>query len=292
MNLSRPQIERIIRDVMREMETEAAAAAAAPQPLAEAQPLAQAGSSASLPIALAKATASASSSPDELARLQATTPARIGINRVGTRYLTPAYLDFLQAHAAARDAVLGEVPDDLVATLGLLAVTTRAATKDAYLTNPDLGRNLSEAAKETVRQQGTRNAKLQVIVVDGLSSTGMAVNLATLLQGIRQLAQRGGYGLGTPLFVRHGRLGVTNEIGELLAPEAALSLVGERPGLVTAESLGAYVTWRPMAGTTEADRNLVSNIHAGGTPVPQALDKIADLLKRVYDQKRSGVQLK
>ncbi len=268
MQISRAQVERVIREVLRELEAEAAEQASRPEQTAAA------------PAAEAR---------EEPGRV---TPARLGIGRAGARYRTAPYLDFLEAHAAARDAVLGEVPEATLGVSGMLTVASRADTKEAFLTNPELGRHLSEEGRAVVQQQGTQRAKLQVIAIDGLSSSGMVANLPGLMQGLQELAQRRGYTFGKPIFVRHGRLGVTNEIGELLGPEAAISLVGERPGLVTAESVGAYVTWRPAAETTEADRNLVSNIYAGGTPVARALEHVANLLERVYAQGVSGVRLR
>lgn len=257
MDISRSQLEKIIREVVREVESK------------ETRPSeAAAAAEAAAPVSI--------------------TPAKIGIGRTGSRYLTGKSLDFQLAHAAARDAVLGEVPDELVQKMGLITATTQADTKDAFLTNPELGRHLSDEGRETVSREGVKGAKLQVIVIDGLSSTGMVTNLQALMEGISKL----GYPLGKPVFVKHGRLSVTNEVGDLLTPDAAVSLVGERPGLVTAESVSAYITYKPSSKTTEADRNLISNIYAGGTTVPQALDNLAGLLKSVYAQGISGVNLK
>jgi ethanolamine ammonia-lyase small subunit len=220
------------------------------------------------------------------------TPARIGIGRAGTRYPTAAYLDFLLAHAAARDAVLGEVGDELLARLGLVVVNSTATTKDQFVANSELGRHLDPQAGDILRQNCPAGVQLQVIAIDGLSSTAIETNLEPMLRGIAELAARKGYSLGKTVFVRHGRLSATNEIGELLSPELAVSLVGERPGLMTSQSLGAYVTYRPGAGTTEAGRNLISNIHKDGTAVPQAIEKLADLLDKAYTQKITGVGLK
>lgn len=230
--------------------------------------------------------------PHWMNRWKQATPARIGIGRAGTRYPTEAYLDFLLAHALAKDAVQGEVPADLIGRLGLVALESCAPTKEAFITNPELGRHLTDEAKKTVSERCTQGAKLQVAVIDGLSSTAMEVNLEALLAGLEGLAKSKNYSWGKPVFVRHGRLGVTNEIGELLSCEAIVSLVGERPGLVTAESLGAYLTYRPGLATTEAGRNLVSNIHKGGTDIPRAVQMIAELLEKIYSQKITGIKLK
>jgi ethanolamine ammonia-lyase small subunit len=230
--------------------------------------------------------------PQLMERWKQTTPARIGIGRAGTRYTTDAYLEFLLAHALAKDAVQGEVPAELIGRLGLVALESRAPTKEAFITNPELGRHLTDEAKKIVVEKCAKGAKLQVVVIDGLSSTAMEVNLEALLADLEGLAKSKGYAWGQPVFVRHGRLGVTNEIGELLSPEVIVSLVGERPGLVTAESLGAYLTYKPGLATTEAGRNLVSNIHKGGTDIPRAVQMIAELLEKIYSQKITGIKLK
>jgi ethanolamine ammonia-lyase small subunit len=261
MDISQGDIERIVQQVLRELGNDSA-------------------------------TGTVSRHEGEMPTPQSVTPARVDIGRVGTRYPTAPYLEFLLAHAAARDAVLGEVAGELIERLGLLAVESTAKTKDEFVANADLGRHLTEQAKEVIAANCRSGTAVQLIAIDGLSSAAIETNLEAMLRGMAGLAGRKGWSLGRTIFVRHGRLGVTNEIGQLLSPEVAVTIVGERPGLATIRNIGAYVTYRPGLQTTEAGRNLVSNIHQSGTTVEQALEKLADLLERIFSQKTSGVHLK
>ena len=68
-------------------------------------------------------------------------------------------------------------------------------------------------------------------------------------------------------------------------------LIGERPGIVCAHSLSAYMGFRPRKGMLEAERNVISNIHAGGTPPIEAGAYISTMLKAMLDQQMSGTRL-
>lgn len=229
--------------------------------------------------------------PDGLAALKRTSPARIGIGRAGPRYRTEPWLRFRADHAAARDAVLMEVDESLMEQLGLFKVQTQVRDKDEYLTRPDLGRRLSDEAKETLRRRCAMGPQVQVVVVDGLSSAAIAAQAPRFLPALMRGLETYGLKPGTPFYVKYGRVAVMDEIGELFQPDLLIEAVGERPGLVTAESMSAYMCWRPRLGTVEADRMLISNIHDGGMPAVEAGAAAAALLQKMFDNQASGTRL-
>jgi ethanolamine ammonia-lyase small subunit len=225
-----------------------------------------------------------------LAALLAATPARLAIGRAGPRLRTAAQLAMVADHARARDAITSEVPPALVRRLGLIELATRAPTRAAYVRVPDLGRSLDPGAAARLRRCRQR-PEVQLALTDGLSSAAVVANGGTLLRALtRELARRGRR-LGTPLFIRNGRVRVQDEIGERLRPEVFCLLVGERPGLATAESLSAYVIHRPTRRSTEPDRTVVSNIHRGGVAPAAAARQLADLIDEILARGASGAAL-
>jgi ethanolamine ammonia-lyase small subunit len=239
-----------------------------------------------------------SSLPLELRACRARTPARIFAGRAGTAYRTASLLDLRRDHAAARDAVWSEVDlardlgTDLVQRLGLFEVATRAAGKEQYLLRPDLGRQFSAEARSILPQRCPAGCDLQVVIGDGLSAAAVAAQVPTLLPPLLDRARERAWTVGQPFFVRHCRVGILNEIGELLDPVVVVLLVGERPGLATAESLSAYLAYRPRPGDTDARRNLISNIHARGVPALEAVPRILALADRLRQAGTSGVTVK
>lgn len=229
--------------------------------------------------------------PEGLKRIKATTPARIGLWRVGARYKLEPWLRFRMDLAAAKDAVMKEVDPKLIEELGMFTVQTMVRDKDEYLTRPDLGRILSPEAKEKILASCQKNPQVQVIVVDGLSSTAIEANIKDFLPSFLSALKGYGLSVGTPFFIKYGRVAVMNEVGELLQPEVVVELIGERPGLVTAKSMSAYMCYRPNSATIESDRTLVSNIHDKGLPPVEAGAHVASIVKRIYDAKASGVKL-
>jgi ethanolamine ammonia-lyase small subunit len=234
----------------------------------------------------------------ELVRaVRARTPARILAGRAGPSYRTATHLALRQDHAAARDAVRAEIDlrrdlGGLVETFGLFEVATRAASKDEYLLRPDLGRQLNDEARAELPRRCPAGAALQVVVGDGLSAAAVVAQVPLLLPLVGQEARRRGWGFGQPFFVRHCRVGVLNDVGDLLRPEVVVLLIGERPGLATAESLSAYMAYRPRAGDTDARRNLISNIHARGVPPTEAAPRILALAEQLQRLGTSGVAVK
>ena len=236
--------------------------------------------------------------PALIAKIRARTPARVLVERAGAGYRTATQLELRQAHAAARDAVRTEL--DLERDLGpefvkewkLFAVSTMAETKDEYLLRPDLGRRLCQEGRDVVVQRCPRLPDLQVVIGDGLSVTAVKTQVPKLLPRIANTARDRGWSLGQPFVVQHCRVGVMNAVGELLRPRVVVLLIGERPGLATAESLSAYMAFQPEAGHNDSQRNLLSNIHGRGVESGAAAARIAGLAEQMMLRKISGVQLK
>jgi ethanolamine ammonia-lyase small subunit len=235
---------------------------------------------------------------DDLVRqLLARTPARVLVGRTGPGYRTDTRLRLRADHAAARDAVHAEIDlardlGDLVERFGLFEVATRAGSKAEYLLRPDLGRRLGAAAGDRVRAECPAGADFQVVIGDGLSATAVAAQVPALLPGLADEAGRRGWRFGRPFAVRYCRVGVLNDVGDLLGPAVVALLIGERPGLATAESLSAYLAYRPRAGQTDADRNLVCNIHARGVPAAEAAGRVARLAAAMMRERLGGVRVK
>ncbi|MDG3003916.1 ethanolamine ammonia-lyase subunit EutC [Paludisphaera mucosa] len=235
---------------------------------------------------------------DLLARIRAQTPARILTGRAGGSYTTSTWLELRGDHAAARDAVRNDV--DLERDLGrefldrwdLFEVVTLAASKDEYLLRPDLGRSLRLDSRQAIAARRPRGCDVQIVLGDGLSAAALIVQAPKLLPALVDELAAAGLQTGGPFFVRHCRVGVMNDVGEALDPNVVVLLIGERPGLATAESLSAYMAYRPQAGHDDSRRNLISNIHARGVPIDQAAARIVHLASRMIAEQTSGVAIK
>jgi len=231
-------------------------------------------------------------------RIRERTPARLMEGRSGASYRTATQLQLRADHAAARDAVQAEL--DLSANLGqefierwrIFEVSTRAASKPEYLLRPDLGRTLDEAARSAIGEQCPRSPDVQIVIGDGLSVRAFSAQVPGLLPLLFEGARERGWTVGRPFVIRHCRVGVMNEIGELLDPAAVVLLIGERPGLATAESLSAYLAYRPRHGHTDANRNLVSNIRQNGVSLVGGAARILNLVQAMFKERTSGVHLK
>ncbi|MBU5426246.1 ethanolamine ammonia-lyase subunit EutC [Tissierella pigra] len=225
-------------------------------------------------------------------KMKSYTPARLGLWRAGTRYMTEPSLRFRADHAAAQDAVFSYVNEDLVKELGFVEVSTQCKDKDEYLTRPDLGRKFSDEAINTIKKTVQPNQKIQVIVGDGLSSAAIEANIRDILPSLRQGLKMFGFDFGEVVFIKHCRVPAMDQIGEATGADVVCLLIGERPGLVTSESMSAYIAYKPTIGMPEARRTVVSNIHRQGTPAVEAGAYIAEIIKRMLDNKASGLDLK
>lgn len=226
------------------------------------------------------------------------TPARILIGRAGPAYRTHTQLALRRDHAAALDAVQADIDlgrdfaPELVKRWGLFMVTTCVESKTDYLLRPDLGRRLSPQARKLIQERCPRRADLQVAIGDGLSVAAVKAQVPTLLDELAQGSRQRGWRFGQPFVIRHCRVGVLNDIGEILDPGVVVLLIGERPGLATAQSLSAYMAYKPRAAHTDAERNLVSNIHHQGVTPAAAAVRILRLVERLRRFRRSGVDVK
>jgi len=236
--------------------------------------------------------------PRVLEQVRVRTPARILTGRAGAAYRTATWLELRRDHAAAKDAVRTEL--DLAGDLGvafltewgLFEVATLARTKEEFLMRPDLGRSLSEEARAKLIRRCPAGVDLQVAIVDGLSAAAVRAQVPALLPLLAAEAHHRGWRFGQTFIIRHGRVGVLNEIGEVLDPAVVVLLIGERPGLATAESLSAYMAYQPRDGHDDARRNLISNIHARGVPPDPAAARIARLAAQMIQLATSGIHVK
>lgn len=223
--------------------------------------------------------------------LKSASPARLGVGRAGPRMNTTSLLRFRADHAAAMDSVQNDVPDETIQELGLLAVQSAAADKAEYLMNPNIGRIFDEETARLLREKCKAGPQVQVIVTDGLSSISVENNIRDVLPALLQGLKSNGLEAGTNLFVRFGRVGIMDAVAEIVKPEVTILFVGERPGLVTNESLSCYMTYKGYPGIAESARTVVSNIYRDGTPPTEAGAHIADLAKKMIQMKASGLDL-
>ena len=226
---------------------------------------------------------------DPWARFRAATRARIGLGRSGDGLPTRALLDFQLAHARARDAVHGAVDfDRLTAEIGLptIRVDSAAPNRDSYLRRPDLGRRLDAASRERLKPAP---CDAIFIIADGLS-TAVQRHAAPLLRAC--LPELADWRLGPIVLARQARVALGDEIGSLTGAALTVMLIGERPGLSVADSLGVYLTWDPRPGRTDAERNCLSNIHADGLSYDAAAARLLWLMREARLRRQSGIGLK
>jgi ethanolamine ammonia-lyase small subunit len=235
--------------------------------------------------------------PEIVRKIRARTPARIFVEG-GASYSTEMQLELRNARASAVDAVWSEFdlerdfPLDFVARWGLFEVSTQADTKSQFLLRPDLGRKLSASSEELVLGRCVKAADLQIVIGDGLSGAAVSQQVPALLPLLVERALANGWSVGASFVVRHCRVGVMNNVGDLLAPRVVVLLIGERPGLGTSTSLSAYMAYKPRSGQSDADRNLISNIQTHGVATDSAAERVASLAAQMMTMERSGTSLK
>ena len=238
---------------------------------------------------------------DPWVELRRHTPARIALGRAGTSLPTAELLRFAAAHAQARDAV--HVPLDVPALTAdllaasqpaggpVMAVRSRAPDRAAYLRRPDWGRQLDAASADRLQALAVGPVDLAVVVADGLSALAAQRHAPTLLAAL-STALAGGLTLAPLVIATQARVALGDEIGALLQARLVLVLLGERPGLSSTDSLGAYLTHAPQIGCSDAQRNCVSNIRPAGLAPAAAAQRIAWLLREALRRRLSGIALK
>ena len=231
--------------------------------------------------------------------LKTLTPARVALGRSGASLPTSALLGFTLDHARARDAVHAafDAPALIagVGELGLRAtsVTSRASSRRQYLGRPDLGRRLDpDSAARLARLADIEPGRLAIVIGDGLSPTAVHAHALSLMRELLPRLAADRIDIGSVVVATGARVALGDEIGTILRASMVAVLIGERPGLSAPDSLGAYLTFAPKIGRTDADRNCVSNIHRAGLGYDEAAFKIAWLIEQGLARNITGVALK
>jgi ethanolamine ammonia-lyase small subunit len=234
---------------------------------------------------------------DPLNFLKHFTDARVAIGRAGISIPYKKSLDFKLAHAHARDAVYSELDTDLLSRilhsfqLQILYLQSKVSDRAQYLQRPDLGRQLNENAKRQLTNQIT-GKDVVICIADGLSANAIHQNIKPLLDLLIPALLRSNYTLAPLCLIQQGRVAIADDIGQNLQAGFSIILIGERPGLSAADSMSAYLTYRPCQGLTDDARNCISNIRVGGLSPELAVKKIIYLIQESFRLKLSGVSLK
>ncbi|PWK28808.1 ethanolamine ammonia-lyase light chain [Arcicella aurantiaca] len=231
--------------------------------------------------------------------LQNYTPARIARGRAGHSFPTNELLKFQADHAQARDAVystlnIPALSESLQLTLDLPIIHLKSGieNRSQYLQRPDLGRTLSQESREVLQTMKAEESDVCFVVTDGLSAEAINQNIGSVLENIIAKLNKINWKIASICLVEQGRVAVADEIGYLLKSKIVVVFIGERPGLTSPNSMGAYITFNPQVGITDESRNCVSNIRPEGMNPETASDKIIYLLNEMKVKKISGVHLK
>lgn len=229
-----------------------------------------------------------------LQALMSTTTSRIGVGRAGNRLRTKTLLLFQSDLAVTQDTLYRDVDPQILAQFKLFTVHTQISEgKEEYLLRPDLGRKLNEEAKIMIQEKCVKTPNIQICVGDGLSAYAIDLNLPKIFPVLEAGCKTAGLSLGTPFFIQHCRVGVMNDIGDLIKPDVLILLIGERPGLGRAESMSAYMAYRPKNGDTDADREVICNIFDGGGTNPLEAGAYAiQMAQKMIKNQASGVKSK
>lgn len=219
------------------------------------------------------------------------TTALLGIGHVGTRYATDVVLQFQAELAVAHGAVATELPDDWAEQHGYLSLRSRVGSHREFLLRPDLGRRLDDASVQRLRTQAKHGVDVQPILADGLSAVACMGAGPELLERFTAGCVARGWTVGTPMAAKFARVWLEDEIGQEVRAKVAVILLGERPGLGTGDGLSAYLVYDPKLGNTDGNRNMMSNIHARGTPPAEAAHRLVVLTAAMLEQRTSGVPL-
>jgi ethanolamine ammonia-lyase small subunit len=231
------------------------------------------------------------------AQWRALSPARVGLGRTGVSLETNDLLDFQRCHAQARDAVHARIESAALAAAlrkltggTILRLHSAAADRVRYLQRPDLGRILDEPSRMLLAEHPEGHVDLALVIADGLSALAVERHALPLLAELLPRLQ--GWRRAPMSIVEQGRVAIGDEIGAALNAQIAVVLIGERPGLSSPDSLGAYVTWMPGPGRTDAERNCISNIRPEGLSYAQAATQLGFILAEARRLRLTGVALK
>lgn len=219
----------------------------------------------------------------------ASTPARLGVGRSGVRPRTETYLQLREDHAAARDAVSSRLDENILKKFDIVLLHSAARDNAEFLRRPDLGRRLNAESVEKIKKTGIKSPQVQIVLVDGLSATALNVNIPAILPLLLDGFKNAGIRVGTVFAVSRGRVVVADEVARATGAECSLLLVGERPGLKTAESMGGYVTYMKVRNFNEAMRDVTSNIHGGGLTCREAAPKLVEGCVKALRERKTGV---
>lgn len=235
-------------------------------------------------------------SRSEINRLKALTPARIGVGRCGPRPLTRALISFWADHAEARDAVKSNLSNQFIDSFclqyGAAKASSQAQNRQDFILYPPRGKRLDADSLKALKSVLILDVDVQIVISDGLSALAVEENLPDLYPMLVEGFEAAGVSISKPVIVQFGRVAVADQIGHEAGARVALNLIGERPGLSSARSLSAYITYNPNPQTTiSSDRTVVSNIHVGGTPAVEAGAFIVKVVERILKERVSGVKL-
>ncbi len=228
----------------------------------------------------------------EFAVLKSRTPARLAIGHRGTRYPTHTQLRFLADHAAAKDAVDSEIPEEFVRQHSLTLLQSLCSGREEHITRPDLGRQLPQAGIDALRRFSPTPVDVCIFLADGLSAKAIVQNGMDTLLTAKAGLEAAGLRVAPAFVVRYGRVGVMDVISETLRMPVTCVLIGERPGLGVADSMSAYAAYNATVGMGESRRTVISNIHDKGTPAVEAGAWLAELLRDMHRTRMSGLALR
>jgi len=236
--------------------------------------------------------------PDAWESLKAFTNARIALGRTGVATPLREVLDFRMCHAHARDAVYSILNVDELTTslqqfqMSIIKVNSKAKDRAVYLQRPDLGRKLNSASANNLKNETSHPADVAIVIADGLSATAINEHAVHVVKKLIPLIKQSVLTIAPLVIAEQGRVALADEIGSILQAKLSLILIGERPGLSSPDSMGAYITYQPSPGKTDEARNCISNIRPEGLGYDLAAAKIAKLIKTSLQLKLSGILLK
>lgn len=225
-------------------------------------------------------------------RIKESTNARVCVGRAGTGLRTETYLRYLSDHAAAMDSVWKHVDESVLDDFNCFKVQTLAQSKEEYLKRPDRGRCFSPETISALKGNCRQHIDMQIIIGDGLSAYAVEKNIRDVYPVIVDGLSMKKFSIGTPIYVKYARVATMDKISEALDAVVTILLIGERPGLITNESLSCYMAYRSSSSKPESQRTVISNIYRHGTPSVEAGAQIAHVAEIIFREKKSGSDLK